>query len=147
MRDENANMAWAVESTVQAPSGDPRSRRDEPRAPLPAGPAPGTDLRYLLATSVPKHWIPLVPVPTDGNGGFVLRKGTVTADDEAVGQLLRGKPVTFHEEEVPREGVRVRRVPSLLRAADGSRVRWIARRVSIGHGEGSSGFAFDNALK
>ena len=37
LRDEMANMAWAVEATVQSVSGDPRSRRDESR-PAPKRP-------------------------------------------------------------------------------------------------------------
>ena len=48
--------------------------------------------------------------------------------------------------EVPRKGVRVRRVPVLARRADGSYARWIARRVSVGKGEGASGLGFDAAL-
>jgi hypothetical protein len=40
----------------------------------------------------------------------------------------------------------VQRVPALVRAADGRPVRWIARRVRVGRGEGSSGLAFDSAF-
>ena len=149
VRDESANMAWAIESTVQDAGGDPRRRRDEPQAAIdPVSPQPPGELQYRLATGVPSFWIPLVPVPTAGRrGGFVLRKGTMTDVDESVGQLLDPTPFTLFEEEVPREGVRVCRVPSLLRTTDGRRVRWIARRVSVGVGEGSSGLAFDGATR
>ena len=51
------------------------------------------------------------------------------------------------DEEVPREGVRVRRVPVLARTLDGSYRRWTSRRVGIGRGEGSSGLAFDAAIR
>jgi hypothetical protein len=105
-------------------------------------------LQYRLATTGPPHWIPLVPIPkSDRRGGFVLRKGTMTDADESVGRVLRPTPFTLQEEEVPREGVRVSRVPALLRTTDGRRVRWIARRVSVGTGEGSSGLAFDGATR
>jgi len=149
LRDESANMAWAIESTVQDVGGDPRRRRDEPQPAIdPANPQPPAELQYRLATGVPPFWIPLVPVPTAGRrGGFVLRKGTMTDADESVGQLLDPTPFTLFEEEVPREGVRVCRVPSLLRTTDGRRTRWIARRVSVGVGEGSSGLAFDGATR
>src|SRR4029077_5803591 len=41
LRDESANMAWALEKVVQGASGDPRSRGDEPRTDLaPTGPTP-----------------------------------------------------------------------------------------------------------
>ncbi len=149
VRDESANMAWALESTVQDAGGDPRRRRDEPQAPIaPVNPEPPGELHYRLATGVPRFWIPLVPMPSAGRrGGFVLRKGTMTDVDESVGQVLDATPFTLHEEEVPREGVRVSRVPALLRTTDGRRIRWIARRVAIGTGEGSSGLAFDGATR
>lgn len=146
LRDETANMAWAVEATVQSASGDPRSRREEtPPAMERPEITPPAELQYLLATTVPKHWIPLVPMPTTGHGGFALRKGTMTGEDDWRGELLHPTPLTIREEEIPREGVRVRRVPALVRAADGQCVRWITRRVSVGRGEGSAGLAFDGA--
>lgn len=149
VRDESANMAWAIEATVENVGGDPRHRRDEPQPPLdPVKPDPPADLQYRLATTVPPQWIPLVPIPKpDRRGGFVLRKGTMTDADQAVGRVLRPTPFTLQEEEVPREGVRVSRVPALLRTTDGRRLRWIARRVSVGMGEGSSGLAFDGATR
>ena len=144
LRDESANMAWALEITVQGASGEPRSRRDEAQPEIPSSPLkPGAEIQYRLVTTVPRYWIPLVPVRTDGRGGFVLRKATMTNEDESMGQLLEATPLTLHEEEVPREGVRVRRVPALTRAAGGQYRRWISRRVSVGRGEGSSGLAFD----
>ena len=55
-----ANMAWAVEATVQSASGDPRSRRDEPQpAPRKLSPKPPAELQYRLATTVPRYWIRL----------------------------------------------------------------------------------------
>jgi len=149
VRDESANMAWAIECTVEDVGGDPRNRRDEPRPAIdPVDPKAPADLQYRLATSVPARWIPLVPIPkADRRGGFVLRKGTMSDVDESAGRLLDPTPFTMQEEEVPREGVRVRRVPALLRTADGRRVRWIARRVNVGAGEGSSGLAFDGATR
>lgn len=46
-------------------------------------------------------------------------------------------------EEVPREGVRIRRVPSLLRDDQGRLQRWTARRVSAAWGESRSRLAYD----
>jgi hypothetical protein len=48
--------------------------------------------------------------------------------------------------EVPREGVVVRRTPSLTRRADGTYVRWTTRRVTVDRGEGASRLAFDSAI-
>ena len=148
LRDEMANMVWAIERTVETITGETRSRNDEPR---PVNRVEnfvgGAELQYLLQTLVPAHWIPFVPVPTTGRGGFVLRKGTMSDRDASIGVLLHPTPFTLQEEEVPREGVRVRRVPSLARARDGQYVRWIARRVSVGRGEGASALAYDAAIR
>jgi hypothetical protein len=149
LRDESANMCWALERVVQPASGDPRDRTNEPRPSLASdAQREGTDLRYLLATAVPDYWIPLVPVPAPGNrGGFFLRKGRMADADATLGQLLVRTPFDLKEEEVPREGVRVRRVAELARALDGTTVRWVARRVSVGRGEGTSGLAYDSAIR
>jgi hypothetical protein len=148
LRDESANMCWALERVVQPASGDPRNRTDEERPALRSNTQrPDADLRYLLATVVPDYWIPLVPVPSGGAGGFFLRKGSTGANDAALGHLLAARPFDLKDEEVPREGVRVRRVAELARAVDGATLRWVARRVSVGRGEGSSGLAYDSAIR
>jgi hypothetical protein len=67
--------------------------------------------------------------------------------DDSLGSLLDPTPFTLQEEEVPREGVRVRRVPSLARSRDGRYLRWIARRVSVGRGEGSSALMDDATVR
>ena len=150
-------MAWAVERTVQAPSGRPRARTTEPRPPAFERGTEPAELDYLLETTVPPEWIPLLPVhpetmdgqPTPLNA-IVLRKGAMVdlagMPVDPVGELLRPIPLDMQDEEIPREGVRVRRVPVLTRRPDGTYARWIARRVSVGRGEGASGLAFDNAV-
>ena len=66
-RDEMANMAWGVERRVPGVSGDAYDRVDEAsrRAAQQqvSGPPVDAQLVYRLATSVPEHWIPFVPVP------------------------------------------------------------------------------------
>jgi hypothetical protein len=52
----------------------------------------------------------------------------------------------IHEEEVPREGLVVRRSYQAARWHDGRLFVWAGNRVSVGRGEASSGLAFD-ALK
>ena len=150
LRDEMANAAWAVERVVQGPSGDPRSRRDEgfPLAFVP-GADPASDLDYQLQNPVPAWWIPFLPYST-GYGTIALAKGAMEGPDgliEPLGTLLRpGLPQRVRDEEVTREGVRVRRIPTLARQADGTYQRWITRRVGTGRGEGSSGLAFDSTV-
>jgi hypothetical protein len=150
LRDEAANMAWAIEHKVQAPTGLPRSRGDEaPIAVARPGLKGGAELRYILQTDVPRHWLPLVPVRTDGKGGFVLRKGTMTGTDEAQGRILASKPgkaVDLFDEEVPRGGLRISRVPSLARQPDGTLSRWMAVRIGEGSGGGASHLASDATI-
>jgi hypothetical protein len=151
VRDEMANLAWAVERSVQGPSGSARERsreRDDPR-PVTPGPVPRAELDYLLQTGLPARWIPYLP-RTSGYRAIQLVQGRMT--DPAgqpvapTGRLLNDAGVqTIKDAEIPREGVVVRRRPSLTRRADGSYVRWTTRRVSVGRGEGASRLAFDSA--
>jgi len=149
IRDETANMAWAVERVVPGRSGDPRRRSAEPPPPRPETPDgldPNT-LVYELQVPVPRHWIPLVPVRV-APGVIGLRKGALLEDGEPVlprGLLLEPTPLTFPAEEIPREGITVRAIPSLARRADGSYARWTRHQLSVGRGEGASGLAADEA--
>jgi hypothetical protein len=52
-------------------------------------------------------------------------------------------PLLMPEEEVPREGVVVRRAYQAARSADGRLHVWVGHRASVGRGEGSSGLRFD----
>lgn len=162
LRDEMANMAWAIEQTVQGASGDPRARGAEkppPPDPWPEGLTPDERV-YRLQTPIPEHWIPLVPVALRP-GAVSLRKGAMIrsviepdgtrgpGDGEEIapeGVTLRPRPLTFPGEEIPREGVSVRALPMLARRADGRYVRWTGYRVGTGTGEASSRLAWDAAL-
>lgn len=149
LRDETANMAWAVERVVPGRSGDPRQRSAEP-PPLRALPPPDLDpgdVLYELQVPVPHHWIPLVPVRT-APGVVGLRKGALLHVSVPVlpeGLLLEPTPLTFPAEEIPREGITVRAVNAVARRADGSYARWTGHRIRTGRGEGSSGYASDSA--
>jgi len=83
MRDEMANMVWAIEKTIPAPDGDGRSGASSARATRAylerlvaaagsAGPAliheNEAKIRYDIMSSVPENWIPLIPVRADGGG-------------------------------------------------------------------------------
>lgn len=149
LRDETANMAWAVERVVPGRSGDPRSRSAEPPPvrPYPDEEHDPNDVFYELQVPVPRHWIPLVPVRT-APGAIGLRKGAMLDEGEPVlplGVLLEPTPLTFPVEEIPREGISVRALPAVARRADGSYARWTGHRIRTGRGEGSSGFASDSA--
>jgi hypothetical protein len=156
LRDEGANMAWGVERRVQGAAGAPVDRAILPPVPVaPRRTPPGNnaELDYVLETNVPDYWVPLLPVGGSGHlvrGALVasLAGGTVEPIDPR-GRLLADDEhgrLWLYDEEVPREGVRVTRVPMLARRADGTYISWIGRRATVGRGEGSSGLAFDAAL-
>lgn len=70
MRDEMANMVWAIEQVVPSEAGGGRELRrklfrlaaDFTPAPVedPAGQVP--KIRYVLGSTVPDNWIPFIPV-------------------------------------------------------------------------------------
>ena len=61
MRDEMANLAWAIEHIVENGAGARVDRRDAYQQQHET-PAPPTANEYRLSTEVPDYWIPLVPV-------------------------------------------------------------------------------------
>ncbi len=150
-RDEMANMAWAVEHIVQGVSGAGYSRFDEAARREGGNPsAPGAvdaPLRYQLATSVPQHWLPLVPVLAEGANPalapiiqFERRALLRPSSDgtlvkvEPKGQLLRTAPqgsieeeaaLRIEEEEIGREGAIVERAFQLTRWFDGRSLLWL----------------------
>ena len=158
LRDEMANMAWAVERLTESPTERPlnrfeayleQKRRREQESPPQPTTTPET-LRYRLTTEIPEYWVPLMPVRI--GQGLRLKRGAVLKTDgspekvTAQGRILTpdaGRALELYEEEVPREGVRVTRNCQYTRWIDGSTHLWIGRRKQIGRGEGSSGLRFD----
>jgi hypothetical protein len=152
LRDEMANLAWAVERSVQGPSGfaRDRSREDDDFRLPPAGPVATAQLDYVLATGVPARWIPYLP-RTSGYRSINLVQGRMPSADGTpvapLGRLLTSaEAAVLKDAEVPREGLLVRRQPSVTRRPDGTYERWTTRRVGVGRGEGSSRLAFDSAV-
>lgn len=155
LRDEQANMAWAVEKLVESRTGRPLDRHeDEVTRRIPPPPRDSTARRYVLQTVVPRNWIPLLPrLDRDAGGAIILRRlarGAMRdpAGGPAIvprGRLLEpGVPLDIFDEEVPRTGARVTRRWTLGRASNGRTHLWRARRKQPGRGEGSSGVRFDD---
>ena len=163
LRDEQANMVWAVETTTENGVGRPWSGREralegppEPPPPLPPTDAP---LHYRLQTTVPANWIPFVPVQVDAaRRSIALERaamqrfaGGALTDVEPVGRVLRptnlADPAVYrvNEEEVERSGTRVLRAVRRARWIDGGTRVWLSRQRRVGLGEGSSGLEFDIA--
>jgi hypothetical protein len=154
LRDEMAAMGWAVEQKVPGELDTALDRHEayfarlaaEPPAPTPVPPGPDDpQIRYLVGTTVPDHWIPLVPV-TSTERSFLFRRGVMRQPgaEGAQGELLGpGRPFYLAEEALPRAGVEVTRAFRRARWTDGSTVVWLARKTEPGRGPGWSGLAFD----
>jgi hypothetical protein len=162
MRDEMANVAWAIERTVENPIEQPARCYEAPDAAPPSEAEPASELpRYLLASRVPPNWIPLLPVQiqnplqpgTPGQALTRLKRGAVLQVDgttkvhAARGDvLLSAASLLIYDEEVPREGARITRQRRLARWTDGSTWVWTAFQNQIGQGEGASALDFDRLL-
>ena len=158
LRDEMANLAWAVERLVESPVERPlnrfetyleKRRRREIESADQIAPTAGP-LRYRLTTEIPDYWIPLMPARV--GQGLRLKRGAMLNPDglpepvHATGRILNpdaGRGLELFEEEVPREGVRVTRNYQYTRWFDGTTHLWVGRRKQVGRGEGSSGLGFD----
>jgi hypothetical protein len=168
MRDEGANMVWAVEHMVRNSLGNPVKGFDaqnERREREMVGGAASTDIPkdnstmpvYRLAGTVPDNWIPYVPVHAGGSGlkdidelfSIKLRQAEMMSKDndhEPMTSILnRGDLEWVNEESVPRAGVKVQLTKQRVRWIDGKTYVWLGRKVVTGKGEGSSGLRFDYA--
>jgi hypothetical protein len=167
VRDETADMVWAIEQRIRDGLDGSRDAAEASRRlrqqldPEPA--VASTGLRYILQTEVAENWIPFLPVHLPGQlRAIQLQRGTMRRTIGPEDSLIR--PLTsilregiddednrvaayyVHEEEVPRAGVRVQGLLRRARAYDGTPVVWHARRVTTGRGEARSGLAFDRIV-
>ena len=133
LRDEQANLAWAIELVAPDPAGYPvpwsvlAPPPPEPPSSSTELPSDRPPLRYRLATEVPRHWFPLVPEAAAGGLRLaryrvgVLPTGSTQPPRLPRALLLRElADAGLDEQEVPREGRRLVRKPVYARWSDGS---------------------------
>jgi len=159
VRDEEANLSWAIEERLETATG--KSVRRRLMSGLSAEPSPAAEpssdddaWRYRLQSPVPPYWIPLVPERPDPESAQVrLRRARMLAWEELPdpgvagpkGRLLApDRPFWLHEEEIPQTGAQVTRRWQLARGADGRPHLWMARRTRPGRGERGSGLEYDS---
>jgi hypothetical protein len=171
VRDEAANLAWAIEERVEIATGrslprrlmsgiamqEGRRRKEDQKPGVPPTTAPEDPWRYRLQSATPPYWIPLLPERLDDRSAqIMLRRARMLAwselDDPAhagpKGRVLTpDRPFTLHEEEIPRGGVEVTRQWQVARSADGGFHVWLARHKRPGRGERGSGLGFDQTLR
>ncbi len=162
LRDEYANMVWAIERTVCNEMGKPTDGYDlhlELNGPfLREEVEENTNgvPRFRLASPVPTNWIPYLPFHLDATGTDIeLRRAVMMRNESAlepvdilpISQLARRDVLNIREEAVPRTGVRVQLTRQRVRWTDGDTYIWLGRKVLTGRGEGSSGLSFDQLLE
>jgi hypothetical protein len=176
LRDEIANMVWAVEAQVPLANGKSKPGREagyELKAKLQqlldkTNPPPDAityeaDIRYQVVNTVPEEWIPVVPVHLEGSNREIqlqraamprlLRNDTNRKPQkiEPRTSLMRerlenSEPYFIHEEEISRAGIRVHKSFQRTRWYDGRVYTWLGIRKQVGKGSGSSGLAFDQIV-
>ncbi|MGH8429303.1 MAG: hypothetical protein ACREUF_02765, partial [Solimonas sp.] len=161
MRDEMANVAWAIEHTIESlveqavPRTDISAPPQDSASDTGASPPSAEALpRYLLSSTVPSNWIPLLPVqlrePPDKivqrlrRGALLQPDGSQRVHSARGGILNKDERLLLFDEEVPREGIHVTRHYQLARWLGGSSWLWMALRKGIGRGEGASALRFDS---
>jgi hypothetical protein len=154
LRDELANLGWAIERRLESPIEVGLETAKDVAELAPALAAPRDVPAYRLATPIPKHWVPLLPVRVSATSAEVrLARGAVL-DLQGVPHVVSaqarildiGDPagrLLIREEEVPREGLVVRCNYQAARWYNGRLFVWAGNRASVGRGEASSGLAFD----
>lgn len=158
LRDDTANLAWAVERATEGNLGAAWLAADRVPAAAPDTPTSESPLAYRIQTNVPSNWIPFQPVKLSGGDEIALERAALLSLTGAptlptpLGRVLEpssiptGAPYRIREEEIPREGTRVIRRVRRARGIDGATHVWVARARSVGGGEGWSGLRFDLAV-
>jgi hypothetical protein len=149
MRDEAAELGWAIERTVEGADGRPLDRHSATVAEASQSPSPAssgsedTPLTYRLASIVPAWWFPLA----DDQTGKAMFDRLKFDGNSPSGRILRPDLTTLliRQEEVPREGAEVLRSYHAVRGVDGAVLVWSGRTKRTGRGEGASGLRYDQA--
>lgn len=140
IRDEDANLVWAAEIRYRTVTGETVINGDG--VPLP-GSAAGDDdelPRFRLKSDMPEYWIPYVPrknAPGSALDGEIhLRRGRTNEAATQANPQFRSKIVSetvrLNEEEIPRSGLRVRRIARYARGSDGRQHFWVGRLKESG---------------
>ena len=140
IRDETENLAWGIESTYEGALERVGERGRAWAAMRPEAAAAGEpDLwSYRLLNPVPPHWIPFVPVRSEGSSQIRLRRGRMSEWDLLPDSLvgIRGQtllpnphaPLLIHEEEIPASGIEITRAYQFARQVGGRSFVWLGGR-------------------
>jgi hypothetical protein len=153
LRDERADLCWAIEQTAIDDTGTVRDRTshteraDAGPQPEPQPPGAIPTLRYALRTSIPDNWYPLLPVSDERGSAVVV--GTVEQlpgqpPSPPWGRLLADlAPALLPAEEITRAGVRLNRTWRFTRTTRGRQLLWTGRVADPDHPLTGSGLQYD----
>lgn len=150
LRDEQSNLAWAIETV--SPSAAQRGIDTSATAPAPEPAESSTDtaqLVYKLGAVTPENWTPFVPVRLENSNQIRLQRAFMPNSTLPKGQVLqdikpREKPYFIREEEVGRAGIIIERGWQRARWLNGKTFTWIGRRKTIGKISDMSNLAWDS---
>lgn len=148
LRDEMANMIWAVEKVVlsQAGKGVSGDEMAWKEGNISTAPAAAASVQYVLGTSVPDNWIPFIPVHIAGSNSEIrLQRAKMPGAKGALSTVLTEKPAPYYidEEIISRSGVQVSISAQRARWHNGKTYLWFGRKKEAGKGEGWSNLKFD----
>jgi hypothetical protein len=118
IRDEIANMVWAVETTVPLPTGEAKAGREAAREtaafharivdaqgpgvqPAVPQPTPRAPISYRVMSAVDEYWIPFIPVHVENNNREIqLQRAAmprIVEGDEALPQKVEPRTGLLRE--------------------------------------------------
>lgn len=130
VRDEAANLAWALQVLPQTPQ------------PTPVASSTGAgDLTYVPITLPPDDRVPMVL--TETAAGRLLVRGRLTGKKTGPAGDLLSREFKLRDEELPDEGLILERRYELGRTPDGVLHMWVSQVKSTGTRLPSSGLDYD----
>ena len=149
IRDEMANMVWAIEQRVASRLGEGvslGSRAPRARSRLVRPRKPATCWARRCRTTGVRSFPSTCPARSEASG-CSARACLVHCGSRRRRSCGSQGDYFIEEEEVPRAGRIVQRTFQRARWNDGKTFLWLGRRSQTGRGEGSSGLAFDHVLE
>ena len=149
LRDEMANMVWAVESCIASKLGEPFDPSIE-SPDVTVSDAQAAGVAYALGLGGRANWRPFIPVHIPGSTRRIqLQRARLPGQPDAPRGEITSVPSPYFiaEEEIPRAGRTVTRSFQRARWVDGTSFLWIGRASVFGRGDGSSGLEFDRVIE
>lgn len=157
LRDEAANLVWGWERQLTDAQAGLYSTVVEPRA-EGADDAPQpltTDLRFRLKSETARSFVPYLPRQTAAvpavDGDIALRRARVSQEFSSKNPQYRGEIIAeapyLNEEDIPRSGLRLRRMNRFARGSDDQVYFWVGRDKDVARPTRKPKLTFDDLLK